>query len=114
MNSLLVLPGQRSIPDNIRSVQFLAHLNQQSSSHSPVKINDQLILRFNELSEINGMFRIHFTHRNSNWTQNRLPSTWFMDSPNERIVQGGIRNKSNSVPFHSYDIQLSMQILSFY
>ena len=36
-----------------------------------------------------------------------------MDSPNERIVQGGIRNKSNSIPFHSYDIQLSMQDLEF-
>ena len=114
VNSLLVLPGQRSIPDNIRSVQFFS----SSQSNNPLvtarlKYNDRLILRFDELSEINGMFRIHFTHRNSNWTQSNLPSTWFMDSPNERIVQGGIRNKSNSVPFHSYDIQLSMHDLEF-
>ena len=114
VNSLLVLPGQRSIPDNIRSVQFFS----SSQSNDPLvtarlKSNDRLILRFDELSEINGMFRIHFTHRNSNWTQSNLPSTWFMDSPNERIVQGGIRNKSNSVPFHSYDIQLSMHDLEF-
>ena len=114
VNSLLVLPGQRSIPDNIRSVQFFS----SSQSNDPLvtarlKSNDRLILRFDELSEINGMFRIHFTHRNSNWTQSNLPSTWFMDSPNERIVQGGIRNKSYSVPFHSYDIQLSMHDLEF-
>lgn len=114
VNSLLVLPGQRSIPDNIRSVQFFS----SSQSNDPLvtarlKSNDRLILRFDELSEINGMFRIHFTHRNSNWTESNLPSTWFMDSPNERIVQGGIRNKSNSVPFHSYDIQLSMHDLEF-
>jgi hypothetical protein len=74
VNSLLVLPGQRSIPDNIRSVQFFS----SSQSNNPLvtarlKSNDRLILRFDELSEINGMFRIHFTHRNSNWTQSNLP-----------------------------------------
>ena len=114
VNSLLLLPSQRSIPDNIRSVKFFS----SSQANAPLvtarlKSNDRLILHFDELSEMNGMFRIHFTHRNSDWSQSNLPSTWFMDSPNERIVQGGIRNKSNSVPFHSYDIPLSVQDLEF-
>tara|TARA_B100000575_G_scaffold262752_1_gene237391 strand:- start:5693 stop:6913 length:1221 start_codon:yes stop_codon:yes gene_type:complete len=114
VNSLLLLPGQRSIPDNIRSVQFF----NSSQANSPLvtarlKSNDRLILRFDELSEINGMFRVHFSHRNSDWTKSNLPLTWFMGSINERIVQGGIRNQSNSIPFHTYDIQFLLQNLEF-
>ena len=114
VNSLLLLPGQRSIPDNIRSVQFF----NSSQANSPLvtaqlKSKDRLILRFDELNETNGMFRIHFSHRNSDWTKSNLPLTWFMGSTNKRIVQGGIRNQSNSIPFHTYDIQFLLQDLEF-
>ena len=114
VNSLLLLPGQQSIPDNIRSVQFF----NSSQANSPLvraqlKSNDRLILRFDELSETNGMFRIHFSHRNSDWTKSNLPVTWFIGSTNERIVQGGIKNQSNGIPFHTYDIQFLLQDLDF-
>ena len=114
VNSLLVLPEQRSIPDNIRSVQFFSS-SQASSPLVTARLgsNDRLVLRFDELSEISGMFRIHFSHRNKDWTQSNLPATWFMNTTNQRIVQGGSKNQSNSIPFHSYDIQFSLRDLEF-
>jgi hypothetical protein len=114
VNSLLVLPTQRSVPDNIRSVQFFSS-SQASSPLVTARLgsNDQLILRFDELSEISGMFRIHFSHRNKDWTKSNLPSTWFMNSTNQRIIQGGTRNQSNSIPFHTYNSQFSLRDLEF-
>ncbi len=114
VNSLLILPEQRIIPDNIRSVQFFS--TSQASSplvNARLESNDRLVLRFDELSEISGMFRIHFSHRNKDWTTSNLPPTWFMNTPNQRIVQGGSKNQSNSIPFHSYEIQFSLRDLEF-
>lgn len=84
----MTVPGQRLPPENIRSIQLF----REVETNAPIirlNSNEQLILRFDDLSRESSMFRIEITHHHADWTQSNLIPNLYMRGFMQDFIHGG-------------------------
>lgn len=113
VTSLLVVPGQLTTPQSIRSVQ----LYKKGYSGNPpiIKLgsNERLTLLFDELAPVSGQFSIRFTHHNRNWEDSGLPDAWVFDGNNELFLRGGEKNQQTQPEYFHYSFEFPNRNLTF-
>jgi hypothetical protein len=103
--SLLLVNDQVPIPQSFKSMEFFRKGFRGSPPILRLDSNDRLILRFDELSTINGQFIVRFSHRNRNWEPSNVPENWLFDGISELTLQSGTMNTESRPNYFSYELE---------
>ncbi len=111
--SRYLVPNQLPSPQTIKSVQ----LYRRGSINNPpiIKLgsSQQLVLAFDELTDLSGQFRISFTHHNRNWNRSNLPEDWYLEGTNEVILGSGEKNQLSQPDYFHYSTKFPNDQLNF-
>ena len=88
--SLLLVPAQIPLPNSIKGVQFFRKNYPGSPPIIRLSTDDQLQLRFDELSSLSGQFVVTFTHYNQDWEESGLADIWTYEGINEQAILANI------------------------
>ncbi len=110
---LLLVPGQLSTPQSIKSVQLYKKGFEGSPPIIELDSNEKLVLEFDELASVSGQFRISFTHHNKNWEETGLPDQWIYDGVNELFLRGGTESLEFKPDYFHYSYEFPNRDLSF-
>lgn len=111
--SRLLVPNQLPAPPSIQSIELY---RKGSPGNPPVIEMDsrqKLILRFDELSDLSGQFRVTFSHRDLNWDDSNIPSHWYMEGNNELIINGGTKNALHEPDYFNYELEIPGDRMQF-
>ncbi len=112
-NSLLLVPGQTQLPESIKGVQF--YRNRYPGSPPVIRLDtqDQLLLRFDELTSLSGQFKVSFSHYNQDWTKSGLADIWIFDGVNDQAILGGQLNVQSKPNYFSYEYKFPNSDINF-
>ena len=113
VNSLIIVPNQLSAPASIKSIQLYANDKIGSAPIIELDSDDKLTLSFDELTDVNGQFRITFTHHDKTWGSSEIPQSWYLDGSGELILGGGTKNNSRGPGYIHYQTTISLNELNF-
>lgn len=111
--SLLLVPGQLSTPQSIKSVQLYREGSEGNLPILELGSGQKLVLEFDELASVSGQFRISFSHHNKNWDVSGLPDPWIFDGINELFVRGGSPNQQFKPDYFHYKYEFPNRNLNF-
>ncbi len=112
-SSLLLVPGQLSAPQSIKSVQLYRKGFEGNLPIIELESGQQLVLEFDELASVSGQYRISFSHHNKNWQESGLPEPWIFDGINELFVRGGTPNQQYKPDYFHYKLEFPNRDLNF-
>ena len=112
-NSLLLVPNQIPLPQSIKGVQFFRRNYPGSPPVIRLNTDDQLLLRFDELSTLSGQFTVSFEHYNQNWERSGLAEIWVYDGVNDLPLVGGSLNEQSSPNYFSYQYRFPNRDIDF-
>ncbi len=98
----LLVPGQDPASEAIHSIRLYPKGDNPGPPVISLRENEQLILEFDDLSELSRSFEVRFTHHSSNWEQSALPGNRFIDGINSFAIIGGQRNSLSTPRFYTY------------
>src|SRR6056297_3253422 len=113
VNSLTIVPNQLPAPASIKSIQLYANDNIESAPIIKLNSDDKLTLSFDELTDVNGQFRITFTHHGKTWGSSEIPQSWFLEGSGELILGGGTKDNSQGPEYIHYQTTISLKELNF-
>ncbi|MDZ7806535.1 MAG: DUF5103 domain-containing protein [Gracilimonas sp.] len=113
VNSLFVVPNQLPAPASFKSIKLYATKDTAKPPIIDLNSEDQLILSFDELTDINGQFRITFTHHNKNWEYSNIPQDWYLQGIGELVLGGGQTSNSRGPDYIHYEITISQEEVKF-
>jgi len=113
VNSLTIVPNQLPAPAFIKSIQLYANDNIESAPIIKLNSDDKLTLSFDELTDVNGQFRITFTHHGKTWGSSEIPQSWFLEGSGELILGGGTKDNSQGPEYIHYQTTISLKELNF-
>lgn len=111
--SLLLIPGQLTAPQSIRSIQLYRKGFVGNPPIIELGTNNKLVLEFDELAAVSGQFRIQFSHHNKNWDESGLPDPWIFEGINELFLRGGERNQEFKPDYFHYKLEFPNRDLKF-
>ncbi|MEX2602613.1 MAG: type IX secretion system plug protein domain-containing protein [Gracilimonas sp.] len=111
--SRYLVPGQLPAPSSIKSVQLYRQGNVLSPPIISLNSSQKLVLAFDELSSLNGQFKITFTHHDQEWNNSNIPEDWYLGGMNEIVVGNGVRNKLSEPVYHHYKTEFPSKQLQF-
>ncbi|MGB0346604.1 MAG: type IX secretion system plug protein domain-containing protein [Balneolaceae bacterium] len=112
-NSLLLVPNQIPLPQSIKGVQFFRRNYPGSPPVIRLNTDDQLQLRFDELSPLSGQFTVSFEHYSQNWERSGLAEIWVYDGVNDLPLVGGSLNEQSSPNYFSYQYRFPNRDIDF-
>ncbi|MFP8488027.1 type IX secretion system plug protein domain-containing protein [Gracilimonas sp. Q87] len=113
VNSLAIVPNQLPAPESFKSIQLFAN---STSTNPPILVlnsEDELTLSFDELTDVNGQFRITFSHHNKNWEYSDIPQDWYLQGIGELVMGGGQKSNSRGPDYIHYEIRISQEEVKF-
>jgi hypothetical protein len=113
VNSLTIVPNQVPVPPSFRSVQFYANDSSDKAPIIELNSGDHLTLSFDELTDINGQFRITFSHHDKNWNNSNIPQDWYLEGIGELVIGGGQKSNSRGPDYIHYEIKISQERVQF-
>lgn len=113
VNSVVLVPNQIPVPASFKSVQLYANDDQSNPPVIELNSEDHLTLSFDELTEINGQFRITFTHHSKTWALSNIPQDWYLDDIGELILGGGQVSQSRGPDYIHYEMRISLNEVQF-
>lgn len=113
VNSLIIVPNQLPPPASFKSIQLYASNNKNGIPIIKLNSGDELTLSFDELTEINGQFRLTFTHHDKMWGYSEIPKSWYLEGTGELILGGGTISNTRGPRYTHYEKNISMDELSF-
>lgn len=113
VNSLTIVPNQLPAPASIKSIQLYANDNIGSAPIIELNSDDVLTLSFDELTDVNGQFRITFTHHDKTWASSEIPQSWYLEGSGELILGGGTKSNSRGPGYIHYQTTISLNELNF-
>jgi len=111
--SLLLVPAQIPLPNSIKGVQFFRKNYPGSPPIIRLSTDDQLQLRFDELSSLSGQFVVTFTHYNQDWEESGLADIWTYEGINEQAILGGQLNSQSKPNYFSYQYRFPNRNIDF-
>jgi hypothetical protein len=111
--SLLLVPEQTPLPQSIKGVQFFRNGYPGSPPIIRLNTNDQLLLRFDELSSLSGQFKVTFEHYNQNWQRSGLAEIWVFEGVNDLAILGGSLNEQSQPNYFSYQYRFPNRDIDF-
>lgn len=111
--SLLIVPGQLTAPQSIRSIQLYKKGFVGNPPIIELGTSNRLVLEFDELAAVSGQFRIQFSHHNKNWEESGLPEPWVFEGNNELFLRGGERNQEFKPDYFHYTFEFPNRDLKF-
>ncbi len=112
-NSLLLVQNQIPLPQSIKGVQFFRKNYPGSPPIIRLNTNDQLLLRFDELSSISGQFQVKFEHFNQDWVRSGLAEIWVYEGVNDQAILGGRLNEQSRPNYFSYEYSYPNRDIDF-
>lgn len=98
----LLVPGQEPSSAAIHSLQLSRKGDNSSPPFISLHKQDQLILEFDDISDVSRSFEVRFTHHTSNWEVSSLPENRFIDGINSFAIVSGRRNSLSTPRYYSY------------
>ena len=112
VNSLIIVPNQLPAPASIKSIQLYANDNIGSAPIIELDSDDELTLSFDELTDVNGQFRITFTHHDKTWGSSEIPQSWYLEGSGELILGGGTKSNSRGPGYINYQTNILLNELN--
>ena len=112
-SSLLLVPGQLSTPQSIKSVQLYRKGFEGNLPIIELESEQKLVLEFDELASVSGQYRISFSHHNKDWEESGLPDPWIYDGINELFIRGGTPNEQFKPDYIHYKFEFPNRNLKF-
>jgi hypothetical protein len=110
---LFLVPNQFSAPSSFQSIQLYRKGNINNPPIINLNRNERLVLEFDELTSIDGQFRITFEHFDQNWNPSNIPEAWYLDGFNELIITGGEKNTLSKPNYFHYKAEFPNNTISF-
>ncbi len=110
---LWLVPGQLMADNEVYSIRL--HRTGRPGSAPVIELNrnEQLRLSFETIGFESRSFRIHFTHRNPDWSESGIPPERFSDGFFQRNLTGGTLSRSSRPYFRTYEIDFPDREISF-
>lgn len=113
INSLILVPNQVPAPSSIKSIQLYANGDNNQPPIIELESEDRLTLSFDELTDINGQFRITFSHHDKYWKPSNIPQDWYLDGIGELVLGGGNKSNSRGPAYTHYEMNISQDEVKF-
>lgn len=113
VNSVVLVPNQNPVPASFKSVQLYANNAQNNPPVLELNSDDHLTLSFDELTDINGQFRITFTHHSKTWAPSNIPQDWYLNGIGELILGGGQVSQSRGPDYIHYEMRIPLNEIQF-